>query len=148
MRVICVEITVCPAGYCRAAPAPGQKLAARTFAEVLIFPVLFHPGQPYICNSVFEHISDLAFRNTSAGIDLAGGKNGDVAVAAVAAALNHAFLRIFRDLKCLGFIFIQRPEMILLIEISLAALRFIFLKLLVTHLKKLAIFHSGHGGIQ
>ena len=38
--------------------------------------------------------------------------------------------------------------MILLVEISLAALRFIFLKLRVTHLKKLAIFHSGHGGIQ
>ena len=109
---------------------------------------MFHPGKPHIGDPVFEHISDLAFRNTAAGIDLTGGKDGDVAVPTVAAAVDHAFLGIIRYPECPSLVFIKRPEVIFFVKVCLAAFRFIFLKLLVTHLKKLPVFQCGHGSVQ
>lgn len=60
-------------------------------------------------------------------------------VSAVASAVNHSFFHSFRNLECAGFIFVQRPEVILLVKIGLAASRLILLELFVTGFQQFAV---------
>ena len=71
-----------------------------------------------------------------------------MAVAAVAAAVDHAVAGVSRNLKCSGLVFVQRPEMILLIEVGIAALYFVFSELFVTGFKKASVLLRGHAGVQ
>ena len=51
-----------------------------------------------------------------------------MAVSAVAAAIDHAFLGGFRDLERPGFILVQRPEVVLFVEVGFTPRRLIRLK--------------------
>ena len=62
-----------------------------------------------------------------------------MAVSAVAAAVDHAFFCIRRDLERAGFEFIKCPQVILFIEIRFASHRLIFLKFPVTIRQQLPI---------
>lgn len=84
----------------------------------------------------------------AAGKDASGGKNRDMAVAAVAASVDHSFHRSFGNFESSRFIFVQRPQVILLIKVSLTALRLIFFEFFITYGQKLPIFLRRHACIQ
>ena len=60
-------------------------------------------------------------------------------VSAVAAAVDHPFFHRFRDFESAGLIFVQRPEMILLVKVSLAARRLIRPELFVAVRQQLTV---------
>ena len=62
-----------------------------------------------------------------------------MAVAAVAAAVDHAVLHGFGDFERPGFVLIQRPQVVFLIEVGLTACSLIFLEFLVAVREKLAV---------
>ena len=53
-----------------------------------------------------------------------------MAVAAVAAAVDHALLCVFRDVELARLIFIQRPQVVLLVKVGLTSSGLILLELL------------------
>ena len=71
-----------------------------------------------------------------------------MAVAAVAAAVDHAVAGVGRDFEYSGFIFVQRPEMVLLVEVGAAALRLIFSELPIAGCKQVAVLLRCHGRVQ
>ena len=60
-------------------------------------------------------------------------------VSTVASAVNHAFFCCLRNLKFSCFIFIQRPEVVLLVKICLASRRLVLFEFPVTVFQKFPI---------
>ena len=116
-----VIFAVChPACHGRAAPAECQQLTFAALFKFCVVPVLFHLAYPDIRQPVGEHIGDLAVLYPAAGIHIPGGEDRQVAVAAVAAAVDHTVLHGFGDFARPGFVLIQRPQVIFLVEVGLA----------------------------
>ena len=97
------------------------------------------PAYPDIRQPVTKHIGNLAVLYPAAGIHIPGGEDGQVAVAAVAAAVDHTVLHGFGDFECPGFVLVQRPQVIFLIKVGLAACGLIFLEFLVAVSEQLAV---------
>ena len=95
----------------------------------MIISVGFHLADPHIGQPILKNIAYLAVLYPAAGINVAVRQDRYMAVAAVAATVDHAFLSIFRDLKLPGFICIQCPKVILLIKIGFTSGSFVCLKL-------------------
>ena len=70
-----------------------------------------------------------------------------MAVAAVAAAVYHAVLRILRDFEYPFFIFVKRPKMVFFVEAGLAAFGLVFLIFLITDIQKLPVVLRCHAGV-
>ncbi len=117
-----VEVAVFAAGHSGAAAAQARSshLAFLEFPEI---PVGLHLADPHIRQAVLEHVAHPAVLHPRAGENIAGGENRQVAVAAVAAAVNHAFLHGFRDFESAGFVFIQGPQMVFFVKVGMAARR-------------------------
>ncbi len=146
--IFSVEISGIALRNGRTAPAELLQFTAGTFGKRIIVPVGFHAGDPYIGQTVFKDVSGPAVSRAAAGIDIAVRQDRNVAVAAVAAAADHAVTGISGDRELPRFILVQRPEMILFIEVGIAAFCFIFPELFVAHREKLPVFLRRHAGVQ
>jgi hypothetical protein len=104
--IVRIKISIGSFCDCGTAPTEREQLAFGTFGKLRIFTVVFHAFQPHICDAVTKDIADFALRHSSAGINIAGRKNGDMTVPAVAAAVYHPFFPVFRKFKCPRFILI------------------------------------------
>ena len=83
-----------------------------------------------------KHIGHLAVLHTAAGVHISGGKDGQVAVAA---AVDHAVLHGFGDFERPGFVLVQRPQVVFLVEAGLAACGLIFLEFFIAVREQLAV---------
>ena len=116
LRVCGIEVSVLAACHGGAAPAERQQLAFAALFELRVIPVLLHLADPDIRQLIGEHIGHLAVLHPAASIHIPGGEDRQVAVAAVAAAVNRPFFRRFRDFERSGLVFVQRPEMVFLLK--------------------------------
>jgi hypothetical protein len=88
LRVCGIEVSVLAACHGGAAPAERQQLAFAALLKLCIVTVLFHLAHPDIRQPIGEHIGNLAVLYPAAGVHIPGGKDRQVAVAAVAAAVD------------------------------------------------------------
>lgn len=133
--------------HCGAAAAVRQQFAFCALFEFAVIPIGLHPADPHVCDPVRKNISHLAVLDPAAGIDIPGRKNSHMAVAAVAAAVYHAVLRILRDFEYPFFIFVKRPKMVFFVEAGLAAFGLVFLIFLITDIQKLPVVLRCHAGV-
>ena len=141
LRICGIEVPVFAACHGRTATAERQQFAFTALFKFFVFTVLLHFANPHISQPVRKNISDLAVLYTAAGINISRRKNRQVAVAAVAAAVNHTVLYGFGDFERPGFVFVQCPQVVFFIEISLTAFGFVFLEFLVAVREQFAVTH-------
>ena len=130
-----VKVMGSSVGDGRAAAAEAEELAAATFLELLILAELFHlrPG-PKIIKQGFTDITNDAVE-PPAGHHIAIGADGEMAVPAVAAVVNQIVRKPLRNLEQAVLIQIQRPKMVLQVEIGSGVLvLLVFLPALVQHI--------------
>ena len=84
-------------------------------------------------------IVKLYFLHPAAGVHITVGQDGQVAVAAIAAAVNHAGFGVSGDLKLSDFVFVERPKMVFLVEVGLTALGLVLLEFPVAVGQKLPV---------
>ena len=70
-----------------------------------------------------------------------------MAVATVAAAVNHAFLSVFRDFERPSFIFVQCPEVVFFVEVGFAPRRLIRLKFRIADGQQFPVFFRRDAGV-
>lgn len=115
LRILRVKTSVRSVGDDGAAPAIRKQLAFGAFLKLLVLAVTFHLVQPNVAQAVGERVSNFAVRNATAGVNIAGWKNCQVAVSAVAASVNHIFFSVFRNLEAAFFVVEERPQVVLLV---------------------------------
>ena len=111
LRVRAIKATCGAVGHGGAAPAVRQKLAAGTFFKGTVVPVSLHVFEPDMGQIIFKDAHSAW--QTAAGVNVAVGQYGQMAVAAVAATVDYSRFRVFGNLKLSCFIVIQRPQMVL-----------------------------------
>ena len=128
----------------RAAAAKAQEFATAAFLELLILAELLHfRASPKVIERCFPHIADDAVK-AAAGHHIAIGADGKMTVAAVAAVVNKVLVQPFRNLEQPVLVQIQRPQMVLQVEISPGIL--VFLKLLPTTVQHVPILQRRQMG--
>ena len=119
------------AGHRRTATAPGLQFALAAFLKLVIVPISLKFICPKVCQSLFKNIAHPAVLYPAAGIDISRGQYGKMAVAAVAAAINHIRLSILRNPEAAHLIVVKGPQMVFAVEICLAASRLIVMENLI-----------------
>ena len=101
----------------RTSPTEAKELAPTAFLELLILTVFLHlrPGPEFVERS-FPHVADDAVEPPT-GHHVAIGADGEMAVPAVAAVVNEVLIQPFRNLEQTVLIEVQRPQMVLEVEI-------------------------------
>ena len=104
-------------GHRRTAPAEAQEFALTAFLEFLILAELLHlrPG-PEVVERRSPHIADDAVE-PPAGHHIPVRADGEMAVAAIAAVVNQVLVQSLRNLEQTVLIEVQRPQMVLEVEI-------------------------------
>ena len=119
------------AGHRRTATAPGLQFALAAFLELVTVPISLNFICPKVCQSLFKNIAHPTVLYPAAGIDISRGQYGKMAVAAVAAAINHIRLSIIRNLEPAHLIIVKGPKMVFAVEIGLATSCFIVMENLI-----------------
>lgn len=127
-----------------ATSAIRKKLALGAFLKLSVVAVAFHLLQPQVTQAVGKSVSDLAVCDSPSGVNVAGGKNRQMAVSAVVASVNHSFLGIFWNPEPSLFVIKKRPQMVFLVAqkppFSFKIKAVVMLELLVALEQKLVIF--------
>lgn len=116
LRIGGVKIPVLAACHGGTAAAPGQQFTFGAFLKFPIVPIALHLADPHVGDPISKDISNLTVLHPAAGENISRGQDGQVAVAAVASAVDCAVFRSFRDFERAGLIFIQGPEVIFLLK--------------------------------
>ena len=109
--------------------------------------MLLHLADPHIGQPILEHIARPAVLHPAAGIHIARGQDGQMAVAAVATAIDHAVLVDSIQREYPRLVLVQRPEVVFLVEIGGASGGFIFLELFIAVGQKLAVAQGRDAGV-
>ena len=106
-----VPVEIAGVAFCHSGTTTAEltEPASGALGEFVVVSVCLHVGDPHVGEAILKDVADFTLCHSAAGVNISGGQDRDMAVAAVAAAVDHAVAGVGRYFEITFFVFIKRP---------------------------------------